>query len=204
MLRSCLFAILCFGVVVSEASAIVVMYLDEFDDAQILNAVAEVEQVKEQQEKLKSLADRLLKLDKASLTAVLGKPGEKRRKTYALPLGEIRGIALSGIRDANDKRPDEDFVSFYPVGDFAAVEFYYSRQKKEGDTPLAMRIYLKVDKSFPKLTKDNLDQRLAWDRSQLRKLVKQISEKADALPSGASGSELKELVDLFGKIDEQD
>jgi hypothetical protein len=36
-----------------------------------------------------------------------------------------------------------------------------------------------VNKAFPKLTKDNLDQRLAWDQGQLRKLVEHIGKVAD-------------------------
>lgn len=204
MLRIFVVAFLCLGMVVSETSASGVAYLDQFDDPEIINAIADVEQVQEFREKLQGLADRLLKLDQVSLAAILGKSGEKPSKTFAMPLGETRNIVLSGTRSADDRRPDEDFVRFHPVSDFAAVEFYYSRQKTAGDAPLAMRIYLKVDKTFPKLTKDNLDQRMDWDRLQLRKLVKQIAKRADELPSGASGSELKDLVNHFGAAEEAD
>jgi hypothetical protein len=204
MLRSCLVTVLGLVIPVSEASAIIVAYLDEFDDPETINAVADVEQIKRCRAETQKLASQLQKLEPATLEALLGKPGKKQRKTYAMPLGETRSIALSGLREVNDKRPDEDFVSFHPVGDFAAVEFYYSRQRKPNDAPLAARIYLKVDDTFPKLTKDNLDQRLAWERTQLEKLVKHISNKAGALPSGASGEELKNLVETFGKSDKAD
>jgi hypothetical protein len=204
MLRSFLIAVLCVGVLATNASAVIVAYLDEFDDAEMINTVADAPKVKVHRENLQGLSKSLLKLDQVSITAVLNKPAEKRRKTYAMPLGETRSIALSGIHDINDKQADEDFVSFHPVGDFAAVEFYYSRQREPGDVPLAARIYLKVDETFPKLTKDNLDERLAWDRTQLRKLAKQVGKKANELPSGASGTELKDLVDHFGKGDQTD
>jgi hypothetical protein len=199
LFRFCIFACAVLGVFVTDVSAIIQLYLDEFDDVRIIHAVAEAERVKESRKDLKELGSHLLKLDRVVLAAILAKPAEKPAKTYAIPLGEMRSIALSGLRDANDKRPDKDFVTFHPVGDFAAVEFYYSRHKSAVDTPLAVRFYLKADRAFPKLTKDNLDQRLAWDRGQLRKLVEHIGKKAEGLPSGASGSQLKKLIDHIGK-----
>lgn len=176
MIRSCLLAFIAVGVLVTEASAIIVMYLDDVDDARIINAVADTDKVKESRKDVQELGRLLMKLNRVTLTALLGKPAAKPAKTYAMPVGEIRGLALSGVRRADDKRPDSDFVSFHPIGDFAAVEVYYSRYNQDGDTPLAVRIYLKVDKTFPKLTKDNLDQRLAWEQERLKKLTEHISK----------------------------
>jgi hypothetical protein len=63
------------------------------------------------------------------------------------------------------------------------AEERYSRHNQAGDTPLAVRFYLKMDKTFPKLTKDNLDQRLAWEQGRLKKLAEHIGKVADGLPS---------------------
>jgi hypothetical protein len=199
VLRSSSLAVIVVCLLVTGASAVIKFYLDEIDDAIIINAVADAEKVKESCKEIQELEKHLLKLDSVALTALLGKPVTKPAKTYAMPVGETRGLALSGLRLAEDNRPDSDFVSFHPVGDFAAVEAYYSRYNQDGPNPLAIRIYLKVDKAFPKLTKDNLDQRLAWDQGQLRKLVEHIGKKADELPLGASGSQLKKLTEYIGK-----
>jgi hypothetical protein len=199
VLRSSILAFLAVGLLVTEASAIIELYLDPIDDAQIINAVANADKVKESRKEVQELGKHLMKLDRVALAAVLAKPAAKPVKTYAMPVGEMRGLALSGLRKTDDNRPDSDFVSFHPVGDFAAVEAYFSRYNQDGNTPLAIRIYLKVDKAFPKLTKGNLDQRLAWEQRQIRKLVEHIGKTADGLPSGASGSQLKKLIDHIGR-----
>lgn len=192
MLRSCLLAFLAAGVLVTEASAVIVLYLDDVDDARIINAVVDTDKVKESRKEVQELGKPLMKLNREALAAVLGKPAAKPAKTYAMPVGEIRALALSGVRKANDNRPDSDFVSFHPVGDFAAVEVYHSRYNQDGDIPLAVRIYLKIDKTFPKLTKDNLDQRLAWEQERLKKLAEHIalaSPIANLLHHGACSAE---------------
>jgi hypothetical protein len=38
-------------------------------------------------------------------------------------------------------------------------------------------VYLKVDRAFPKLTRDNLMERLAWDRDGFAKLVKVVESR---------------------------
>ena len=187
MLRFSNLAFIAVGLLVTEASASSDVFLDEFDDIRILHAVDDAQEVKESRQELQELGKRLLKLDRVALSSLLGKPAEKSAKTYAMPVGETRNICIPGIRKAGDNRPDEDFVSFHSVGDFAAVEAYYSRFNQDGDTPFAVRIYLKVNKAFPKLTKDNLDQRLAWDQGQFRKLVEHIGKMADRLGQAAEG-----------------
>jgi hypothetical protein len=183
MLRSGILALLVVGALVTEASAVILLYLDDVDDMRIVNAAANAEKVKVSCKELLELGNQLLKLKKPDLESLLGKSAEKPAKTYAMPVGEMRSLTLSGLREFNDNRPEKDMVSFYPLSDFAAVEVYYSRHNQAGDTPLAVRFYLKVDKTFPKLTKDNLDQRLAWEQGRLKKLAEHIGKKADGLPS---------------------
>lgn len=183
MLRSCILALLAFGVLVTEASAGIDLYLDEFDDVRIVNAAANVDSVKVSRKELLKLGNKLLKLKRPDLESLLGKSVEKPANTYAMPVGETKNVSLPGLRDANDNRPEKDMVSFYPLGDFAAVEVYYSRHNQAGDTPLAVRFYLKVDKTFPKLTKDNLDQRMTWEQGRLKKLAGHIGKGTDGLPS---------------------
>jgi hypothetical protein len=198
VLRCCILALLAVGILITGASATVLVYLDEIDDMEIIKAVADAEKVKESRRELQELRDELLKLKRPSLDALLGKPKEKPAKVYAMPIAETKSVALPGLRAADDKRPDSDFVSYHPLGEFAAVEVFYSRNQA-GDTPIAIRFYLKVDKTFPKLTKDNLDQRLVWEQGQLRKLGEHIGKAADGLPPGASASQLKKLAERIGK-----
>jgi hypothetical protein len=180
VLRPCALAFALVVVLATDASAIVVLYLDEIDDVRIVNAVANAEKVQASRKQLQELRDQLLKLKRPGLEALLGKPAPKPAKTYALPVAEARGVALPGLRDAADNRPDKDFVSFHPVGEFGAVEVYYSRHNQAGDTPLAVRFYLKVDKAFPKLTKNNLEERLRWEQGRLQKVAEQIGKGKQA------------------------
>jgi hypothetical protein len=182
MIRTNVMALVILGFLAADARAIIKIYLDQIDDARTVNAVSSAEKVNPTRQQLQSLHDRLMKLKKPDLIALLGQPADKAAKSYALPVAELRGIALPGLRSADDHRPDSDFVSFHPVGDFAGVEVYYSRHK-EGDTPLAVIIYLKVDPAFPKLAADNLDQRLAWETERLKKLTVRVA-KSDPLGLG--------------------
>ena len=62
-------------------------------------------------------------------------------RRVGLPLSDwVRQVIANAA--ATDNRPDSDFVSFHPVGDFAAVESYFSRYNQDGNTPLAIRIPL--------------------------------------------------------------
>ena len=183
MFRYSILAFIAVGVLVTDASAGIDLYLDEFDDVRIVNATANVDSVKVSRKELLELGNQLLKLKRPDLESLLGKSVEKPAKTYAMPVGETKNVSLPGAFAANDNRPEKDMVSFHPLGDFAAVEVYYSRNNQAGDTPLAVRFYLKVDKTFPKLTKDNLDQRLAWEQGRLKKLAEHIGKGADGLPS---------------------
>jgi hypothetical protein len=190
MFRVCILAVALVGILVTDGFAIIVLYLDEIDDMRIIHAVANVEKVKVSRQELLKLETQLLKLKRPDLEALLGKPADKPAKSYAMPVGERRSLALPGLRDANDKRPENEFVGFHPLGDFGAVEIYYSRYKT-GDTPLAVRFYLKVDKTFLKLTKDNLEQRLEWEQERLKKVVGQIGKEKEA---GLGGTDVTPIA----------
>ena len=146
MLRSSILAFVAVGLLVTEASAVIKLYLDEIDDARIINAVADADKVRDSHQEIQELEKHLLKLDRVALTAVLAKSAEMPAKTYAMPVSETRGLALSGLSLADDNRPDSDFVSFHPVGDFAAVEAYYSLNKR---MPFAVRGYFENAQSCP-------------------------------------------------------
>lgn len=178
----------------APAPAVVQMYLDEIDDVRILNAATANPRVKAARQALQQVEDELMLLTRPDLESLLGKRAAKPGKKYALPVAEERTIVLPGIRDAADHRADADFIDFYPVGDFAAVEAFYSRQQPN-EKPIALRFYLKVNETFPTLAPDNLDQRLAWEQVQFGKFAGHIARVLDERGARAKGTGLVKLVE---------
>ena len=200
MTRISVLVLVVVGILTADVRAIVVIYLDEIDGARTVSAVAGNEKVIASCKEINVLHQRLLKLKKPALIALLGKPVEKPAKTFALPVAERHGIALPGLRDAADNRPDSDFVTFHPIGDYAAVEVYYARDK-EGDTPIVVVFYLKIDPAFPKLTADNLDRRLAWENERLKKLAERIAN-GDPLGLGPNANRAVAVGDWSDTVSE--
>jgi hypothetical protein len=153
----------------------ILIFLDDVDDYRFVGKVVETEPVKAQARELKALGERLMKLQRPALKKLLGAPGVKPPKAFAMPLAEQRAIGLSGLRRTDDERPDEHFINFHPVGDYAAVEVYYGRTPS-GDEPVAVRFYLRADDAFPRLNADNADKRLAWEWERIAKLTKYLND----------------------------
>jgi hypothetical protein len=158
------------------ASASILLYLDDIDDFSFVSKVVEKEPVKAQGRQLKTLGDRLLKLKRPEIVKLLGGAGVQPPKGYAMPLAEGRAIGLSGLRRVDDERPDEHFIQFHAVGDYAAVQVFYGRTES-GDDPVAVRFYLRVDDKFERLNEKNFDKRLAWEWERINKLVKFLDEE---------------------------
>ncbi len=168
MFRSSLFAVLVFGLVVTEARGVIVLVLwDDCDDRDAILAVRDVQAVKAFRQRMDKFTNRLRVLKEKDIVALFGKPTTKPAKTFAMPVAQPRTIALSGIRYA-DHRLNKDHSEFYTIGDFAGIEVYYAI---DGETPAAILLYFQRDGKFPKLAKDNLDKRLAWEQERLKKLV---------------------------------
>jgi hypothetical protein len=189
-------ALIAVALLTSQARAAILMYLDEIDDVRVLNAVSDNPRVKAARQALQQVEDELMLLPRAELESLLGKRIVKPAKTYAMPIAEERSILLSGLHDAADHREHTDFIDFYPVGDFAAVQAFYSRQQPDGK-PIALRFYLKVDEMFPKLAPDNLDRRLAWEQAQFGRVAKHVSHVLEKRPPQATG--LVKLIERLAK-----
>ena len=97
MFRYSILAFIAVGVLVTDASAGIDLYLDEFDDVRIVNATANVDSVKVSRKELLELGNQLLKLNRPDLESLLGKSVEKPAKTYAMPVGEMRTISLGAL-----------------------------------------------------------------------------------------------------------
>ncbi len=74
---------------------------------------------------------------------------------------------MSGLCYA-DPKLNKDHTDFYILKDVAALEVYYGC---DGEMPEAIVFYFPTDKDFPKLTRDNLAKRLAWDESHLKNML---------------------------------
>ena len=68
----------------------------------------------------------------------------------------------------------------------AALEVYYNRG---GAYAEAITFYFATDKDFPKLTKDNLAQRLAWDEDHFKKLLSYCEKKKPELFAKEKGTD---------------
>ena len=101
MLRSGILALLVVGALVTEASAVILLYLDDVDDMRIVNAAANAEKVKVSCKELLELGNQFLKLKKPDLESLLGKSAEKPAKTYAMPLGEMSGLHFNVSPDGS-------------------------------------------------------------------------------------------------------
>lgn len=178
MFRALTLAMLILAALQVPAQGSILIFLDDIDDYRFVRDVVEQEPVKAQGRELKVLGERLLKLERPALHKLLGAPVPKPPKAYALPLAEQRAIGLSGLRRTDDDRPDEHYINFHPIGDYAAVEVYYGRTET-GNEPVAVRFYLRCDDDFARLNADNLDRRLTWEWERLAKLGKFLEPKPE-------------------------
>jgi hypothetical protein len=178
MRRITLAVLFAFGLFAENASAsILILLRDEFDDSPKIIAAANDPAVKTFRADLDALKDRLRLLKERDVIALFGKSVPKPAKTFAMPVGQPRGLGLSGLRYTDPKK-NKDHTEFYRIGDTAGLKIYYAL---DGVTPMAIVVYFRADNSFPKLTRDNLKDRLAWDRMRLRQLTDHLDRRRAAV-----------------------
>lgn len=173
MLRFSLAALSVLLLVANAQASIFLLLTDEVDDGDIVQRVREDADVKALAKDFDTLRRQLYPLKERDFEVLFGKPARKPAKTFAMPVAEPRALMLSGLHYANPK-DNKDHTEFYAIGDFAGMEVYYHI---DGVTPQVILFYLRVDKDFPKLTKDNLTKRVAWERERLRRLPRVIEER---------------------------
>jgi hypothetical protein len=130
-------------------AVVFVLISDDVDDRELIDAVSGQKPVKEFASEMDKLRGVIEVKDSAAIEKLLGKPARKPPNGYAMPVGQPRGFAMSGLRYA-DKKENKDHTEFYPVGDFAGIVVLYG---VDGSSPEAALFYFKVDESFPKLKK---------------------------------------------------
>jgi hypothetical protein len=109
------------------------------------------------------------------IEAMFGKPRPKADRTFAMPVAQPRGFGMSGLRHVDEKL-NKDHKEFYLVGTFAALEIYYSL---DGVSPNVILLHFRVDDTFPRLTKDNLRERLRWEQERWQKLEAYYEKRLD-------------------------
>lgn len=168
-------AILVLGIFSGESSALsIIMILDdEFDNRHILLSLRNDKAVKAFNEKITALADRLNRLKERDIVALFGKPIAQPANTFAMPVAQPRGFGLSGLRYADEKK-NKDHVEFYEVGTCAGLKVYYSL---DGVSPDVIIFYLRVDDSFPRLAKNNLEKRLDWESRRWQVLLDYVERR---------------------------
>jgi hypothetical protein len=120
---------------------------DRVDDSNLVDAVSGQKAVKAFAAEITALRKTLLSMNKEKIEELLGKPGPKPAKDYAIPVPQPRAFAMSGKRYADEKL-NKDHTAFYPVGDFAGIEVWYGI---DGRSPQFAALYFKVDDAFPRL-----------------------------------------------------
>ena len=145
---------------------------DECDDVTEIRAVASEKDVVAFRKEIDAVRARLLKFKERDIEALFGESIPKPEKTYAMPIAQHRGFGLSGRRYGDAER-NRDHTEFYVTGQ-AALEVYYSI---DGTSPSCILIYFRADETFPRLTGDNINERLAWDRIRLDEFKTQLEQR---------------------------
>jgi hypothetical protein len=150
MVRSMWLSIIVLAAVASSSRAVIILTIhDPVDDHELVDAVSGQKPVKEFAAEIEALEKILLTNDKEKIEKLLGKPAPKAGKDYAIPVGQHRMYAISGIRYADEKM-NKDHTAYYAIGDFAGIEVRYGI---DGTSPQFAVLYFKVDDAFPKLKK---------------------------------------------------
>jgi hypothetical protein len=164
---------------------------DPQDDPQRIQAVWQKEAVRAFEAKIERIRGELLAKGPEDIRRILGRPSDQDLKTYAFPVAQTRIICLPGLRQVDAQTRSDVHV----VKDFAAVKIWYLTDRKN---PVAAVIYLNVDKAFPKLTADNLKERLAWDGARLDRLAKVIERRQSGRNRIAVGDWSEPAADRLG------
>jgi hypothetical protein len=122
---------------------------DDVDDTFLVDAVSGQEPVTKFAKAINAFQKTLWTYKEKEIEKLLGKPAQRAKKAYAMPVAQPRAFWMSGLRYA-DSKLNKDHVAFYPIEDFAGIEVWYGI---DGETPRIALLYFKVDKSFPKLKK---------------------------------------------------
>jgi hypothetical protein len=187
-LAAALSALLLIG---SPAYAVVFLMLDdEFDDGVLVSDAQDRPAVKSSRAKIDQFEKGLLRLRERDFVTLFGRPLPKPARTYAMPVAQARGLGLSGLR-YGDPAMNKDHTDFYVVPGVAALEVYFGI---DGESPAAIVLYFAADKDFPKLTRDNLDERLAWDADRLKRLEAHTAARlTEVFPWEVDRAELTKL-----------
>src|SRR5262249_15244973 len=87
---------------------------------------------------------------------------------------ESRAVGLSGIRYA-DPKLNKNHTDTHHIGDVGRIDVYYGI---DGETPVHVHFYLKVDKGFTRLDRlESVDKRLCWEQAAFSKVVKHVEKR---------------------------
>ena len=132
------------------AGAVVILNIpDPADDRELVGAVAGQKAVREFAAEIRTLAATITARRAGDHRRLLGEPAARGPGVWAMPLGQPRMFAISGLRPL-DPKENKERVGFYALGDSAGVEVWYGT---DGQTPRFALFYFKADKAFPKLAK---------------------------------------------------
>src|SRR4051794_14368266 len=105
MARSMWLSILVLAAVASGSRAVIFLMIDDpVDDQALVDAVSGQKPVKEFAAEITAWEKTLLAKDKEKIEKLLGKPAPKPGEGYAIPVGQHRAFAISGLRYADEKR----------------------------------------------------------------------------------------------------
>jgi hypothetical protein len=171
MILSCLAACL----LPSATRAVIFRLLrDPQDDAAVVREAQEGKQVIAFRREVEAVTGRMLHWKERDFRALFGKPVAPEEREYAMMCTEARVIGLSGLRYADEKL-NKDHTDTHLLGTGGRIDVYYGI---DGETPVHVHYYLKVDKDFVKLDRiGNLQKRLAWERPRFGDLAKNVEKR---------------------------
>jgi hypothetical protein len=177
MIRLRLLALACLlvGLLPANSSAGIFLSLnDREDDEKAVGEIRDAPQARGFRQAVETFRKRLLQWKERDFRALFGNPAGRVQGRYAMPSTEARVLGLSGIRYA-DPNLNKDHTDTHLIGPAARMDVYYPI---DGETPVHVQFYLKVDKEFVKFTRAaDLGKRLEWERPRFRQLVKQVEQR---------------------------
>jgi hypothetical protein len=147
----------------------ILIIADDFDDSEAVWKVHNHKDVVKCRQALDDFGKKLRRLKDTDMVALFGESQSKSAKTYAMPVAENRGYMMPGAISSDSVARNDFHIVKDIVG--LSVDYESAAFPLDFDHPSRIRFYFPVDKSFTRLTEENLQARLAWDENQFKKLI---------------------------------
>jgi hypothetical protein len=158
----------------ASRAIIIVPTHDPHDNRDVINQVTGTPRVVAFRREADALRKRFLQWKERDFAALFGRSVRPNTLGDALLTFEARALGLSGLH-SSDPSDNKDHTEAYRVADLGHLVVYFGH---DGQRPVHLLFYLKIDKDFPKLDRvENLERRLAWERPRFARLIREVERR---------------------------